>query len=481
MSERNLSHDELIAVCQFVDRAFKRFHRDHAAMRGWGDEVRGPDHRDLTDAIREELSATMAAATHHERNDMTKSGWCSTHLQPLTACGSILHTPPDTLVFTPEQGSSNPILDLSTFSEDERRVFRLLATRIEAGRSKYGPLNLSEDRRDFRRESAEERTDALFYDLVEDLRRGDAWQPASDPPWWADDRKAGILREFGYEYDIDRLAYVNLASRVVFTVEVIQSHSPAWLKERASSPQHCDSFNWMIHAMGGISDCQRLAWMVDLEDRRACSMPARGIVPTPEQHETETAKTNQAGTSTPQPVWSLGEIPHPLDIDEIEAIEKRGRGLSEALGWNCIPRSTSGHPHQVAEDITRLIAEVRRLRKGSGAKRSAPTTASVGFGTVQIAETDAPIEDPTGQFAFPPDAWGDPAYQTPSPTEDTDNPPRQERCISWFWWDDHGANVIRIRVRCELKGPHDYHRATLAGSCGSAFLRWMVQGEQSVP
>lgn len=56
------------------------------------------------------------------------------------------------------------LTDVATqLGHDELRVFLLLATRIRDGQARYGHLNLSRDRRNFKREILEEMVDGLFY------------------------------------------------------------------------------------------------------------------------------------------------------------------------------------------------------------------------------------------------------------------------------------------------------------------------------
>jgi len=43
------------------------------------------------------------------------------------------------------------------------------------------------------------------------------------------DAKERLLREAGYAYNFDRLAYVNREMRKVFAVETVEDHSEDWL------------------------------------------------------------------------------------------------------------------------------------------------------------------------------------------------------------------------------------------------------------
>ena len=51
-------------------------------------------------------------------------------------------------------------------SYDELRVLSVILGRLELGRGRYGYLDLKRDRRDFKRERAEEYVDAHIYDEI---------------------------------------------------------------------------------------------------------------------------------------------------------------------------------------------------------------------------------------------------------------------------------------------------------------------------
>ena len=53
--------------------------------------------------------------------------------------------------------------------DEELRVLVVLARRLLAGQRAYGRLDLANDRRDFRRERAEELADAMVYDAVHEV------------------------------------------------------------------------------------------------------------------------------------------------------------------------------------------------------------------------------------------------------------------------------------------------------------------------
>lgn len=56
-------------------------------------------------------------------------------------------------------------------SYDELRVLRVIVRRLHAGRQVYGYLDLARDRRDWKRERAEEYVDLAIYDACDELDR----------------------------------------------------------------------------------------------------------------------------------------------------------------------------------------------------------------------------------------------------------------------------------------------------------------------
>lgn len=57
---------------------------------------------------------------------------------------------------------------------DELRVVDVILGRLELGRERYGELHIARDRRDYKRERAEELVDAEVYDACDLLQRRDA-------------------------------------------------------------------------------------------------------------------------------------------------------------------------------------------------------------------------------------------------------------------------------------------------------------------
>ena len=60
---------------------------------------------------------------------------------------------------------------LPQLGHDEVVVLAALAKRILVGQQQYGRLDLATDKRDWRKEKAEEEQDWLFYAVFEDLKR----------------------------------------------------------------------------------------------------------------------------------------------------------------------------------------------------------------------------------------------------------------------------------------------------------------------
>ena len=59
---------------------------------------------------------------------------------------------------------------LCGMSLDELRVLREICVRVNGARDTYGPLDLASDRRDMRRERANELFDAMFYECAGALK-----------------------------------------------------------------------------------------------------------------------------------------------------------------------------------------------------------------------------------------------------------------------------------------------------------------------
>lgn len=59
-------------------------------------------------------------------------------------------------------------------SLDELRVIDRIFLRLELGRDRYRPLDIATDKRDWRREFADELLDAVVYDTIETIRASDA-------------------------------------------------------------------------------------------------------------------------------------------------------------------------------------------------------------------------------------------------------------------------------------------------------------------
>lgn len=58
-------------------------------------------------------------------------------------------------------------------SYDELRVKRVFGLRMKLGRERHGPLDISSDTRNYRRERAEEYIDAAVYDACDEIDRAD--------------------------------------------------------------------------------------------------------------------------------------------------------------------------------------------------------------------------------------------------------------------------------------------------------------------
>ena len=68
---------------------------------------------------------------------------------------------------TTNEPTDADLLDVvAELGPDERRVLLVLARRLRAGQAAYGRLDVAHDRRDWRKERAEELADALVYGAI---------------------------------------------------------------------------------------------------------------------------------------------------------------------------------------------------------------------------------------------------------------------------------------------------------------------------
>lgn len=58
---------------------------------------------------------------------------------------------------------------IHSLGRDEQRVLLFLAKRLAVGQRVYGKLNIAEDRRDWRKERAEELADASVYAAISEI------------------------------------------------------------------------------------------------------------------------------------------------------------------------------------------------------------------------------------------------------------------------------------------------------------------------
>lgn len=86
---------------------------------------------------------------------------------------------------------------LESGSIDELRAFRVIARRVmSGGRDQYGPLVLSNDARDFRKEAADECADLLWYVAIQQVLAGYAAQQTPEPTADFDSAETGEHERF---------------------------------------------------------------------------------------------------------------------------------------------------------------------------------------------------------------------------------------------------------------------------------------------
>lgn len=78
------------------------------------------------------------------------------------------------------------------------------------------------------------------------------------------DTKERLLREAGYSYNFDRLAYVSRAAKKVFAVEVIEDHSEEWLARKLAEPN--TTGDWRFYDEPSLA--VRHAFVAELEHAR---------------------------------------------------------------------------------------------------------------------------------------------------------------------------------------------------------------------
>jgi len=76
------------------------------------------------------------------------------------------------------------------------------------------------------------------------------------------DAKERLLRQAGYSYHFDRLAYVNREARKVFAVETIEDHGEDWLVRKLAEPNTSGAWKFYDEPAAGI----RRAFVTELEN-----------------------------------------------------------------------------------------------------------------------------------------------------------------------------------------------------------------------
>lgn len=77
--------------------------------------------------------------------------------------------------------------------------------------------------------------------------------------------KEALLREAGYRYNFDRMAYVNRLEKKVFAEEAVDDNSEAWLAERIAEPNTTGDWQFFDEPTVAV----RRAFVAELENGRA--------------------------------------------------------------------------------------------------------------------------------------------------------------------------------------------------------------------
>jgi hypothetical protein len=78
------------------------------------------------------------------------------------------------------------------------------------------------------------------------------------------DPKERLLKEAGYLYNFERMAYINREARKVFAAESVDDHSEEWLAGKIGEPN--TSGSWKLYDEPPVA--VRRALVAELEDAR---------------------------------------------------------------------------------------------------------------------------------------------------------------------------------------------------------------------
>ena len=77
--------------------------------------------------------------------------------------------------------------------------------------------------------------------------------------------KESLLRDAGYWYNFDRMAYVNRRTKKVFAEETVEDRSVEWLAEKIAEPN--TSGDWLFYDEPSVA--VRRAFVSELENGRS--------------------------------------------------------------------------------------------------------------------------------------------------------------------------------------------------------------------
>jgi hypothetical protein len=78
------------------------------------------------------------------------------------------------------------------------------------------------------------------------------------------DAKARLLKEAGYSYNFERMAYINREKKKVFAAETVEDHSEEWLVRKLDEINTAD--DWKFYDEPSVS--VRRIFVAELEDAR---------------------------------------------------------------------------------------------------------------------------------------------------------------------------------------------------------------------
>jgi hypothetical protein len=82
------------------------------------------------------------------------------------------------------------------------------------------------------------------------------------------DPKEELLKQAGYRYNFDRMVYINLDAKKLFSVAAIDDHSPEWLRDKIAEKSNGD---WQFYFNEIPPPAVVRDFLAELDEQRAAS------------------------------------------------------------------------------------------------------------------------------------------------------------------------------------------------------------------